>query len=276
MRASILRGRDFDDSDAATSQWVAVVNETMARRFWPGEDPIGKRFTVDALAGERPRGVVGVVRDMALRYVQAAPMQPGIYTLHSQQEDLFRGFNGNTFGQMTFSVRTYGDPLGVLPSVRQAFTEIDPERPIANIVTMDQIAETGLRTRRYYVMVFSIFGAVATTLAVIGIYGVMTYSLGQRTREIGIRKAMGARTLDIVRLVGRRAFGLIATGVAAGLIGAVVTTRIIVGQLWFISPRDPVTFVAVTLLLAAVAVLACCVPTRRAIQVDPASAIRTE
>src|SRR5262249_32567097 len=134
MRAPILRGRDFDWQDVATSQWVAIVNEAMARRFWPGEGPIGKRFVLDAMRGDRPREVVGVVRDMSLRYVERS-FQPVVYTLHFQQEDVFRGFNGNAFGQMTFFVRTSSDPLSVLPAVRQAVAEIDPDRPIANITT---------------------------------------------------------------------------------------------------------------------------------------------
>ena len=275
MRTPLVRGRDLNEFDTASASWVAIINETMARRFWPGEDPIGKRVTLRVVSGEQPREIVGVVRDIPLRRTQAET-DPVIYASYLQQSPAYRGPNANMFGQMTFLLRSSGDPMSLVPAARRAVAEVDPDRAITKIQTMEQYWGSGMRDKRYLVLVLGIFAFVATALAIIGIYGVMAYSVAQRTREIGIRMALGASPHKILALIGGRAAILISFGVVLGLAGSLGLSRLIASQLWGIRPTDPATFIAVSLLLIAVALLACFVPARRAIRVDPTEALRTE
>jgi putative ABC transport system permease protein len=276
LKTPILRGRDFGSGDTASAQWVAVINEAMARRFWPGEDPIGKRFTVDAISGEQIRDVIGVVPDVPLRYIRTGPPQAVAYTLYLQQPERYQGLNTGMFGQMTFFIRTKGDPLSLAPAARRAVAEVDPDRPISNIQTMSEFVGDGMRSMRFYVSTLSMFALMATVLAAVGVYGLMTYSVSQRTREIGIRIAMGATPRDIVTLVGGRALRLIAAGLIFGLLGSAVVTRLLKAQLWGVTPTDPATYVSVTVLLVGVSLVACIHPARRAMRVDPTVAIRTD
>jgi len=230
---------------------------------------------LDVVAGEQPREVVGVVRDIPLRQAAYDPM-PVIYTSFLQQAPRYRGSFGNMFGQMTFLLRTSGDPMILVPAARRAVADADPDRPLASINTMDQLLGGPMRSRSRYVLVLGIFAFVATVLAAIGIYGVMAYSVAQRTREIGIRMALGASAHEVVRLVGRQALLLIGVGLAMGLIGSLALTRFIASQLWGVTPTDPATFAGVTALLVLVALVACFIPARRAVRVDPTVALRSE
>ena len=275
MKARIVRGRDLTDFDTASASWVVIVNEAMARRFWPGEDPIGKRLTLQVVAGERPREVVGVVRDIPTRRDREDPL-PAIYTSYLQQSPAYRGPFANMFGQMTFLLRTPGDPLSLVPEARQAVAEVDPDRAITRIQTMEQYWGGGMRDKRVLAAVLGVFAFMATLLAAIGIYGVMAYSVAQRTREIGIRMALGAGPRKVLLLIGSRAVILISLGVALGLAGSVALSRLIASQLWGIEPTDPATFTGVSAVLIAVALLASFVPARQAIRVDPTEALRTE
>jgi putative ABC transport system permease protein len=254
---------------------VAIINETMARRFFPGEDPIGQRITLSVVSGEQPREIVGVVRDIPTRRSTPDP-QPVMYTSYLQQAPTYRGPSGNTFGQMTFLMRTSGDPMRLVPAARNAVAEVEPDRPISAVQTMEQYWDGGIIDKWYLALVVGMFAFIATTLAAIGIYGVMAYSVAQRTREIGIRMALGASPRKILALIGGRAAVLISFGVLLGLAGSLMLSRLIASQLWGIQPTDTATFTAVSLLLIAVALLACFVPARRAIQVDPTGALRTE
>ncbi len=274
LKTPLIRGRDFDDRDTLSRPWVAVINETTARRFWPGQDPIGKRFTLDVVPEEQPREVIGVVRDIPTQSQDPDPA-PVIYASYLQQPARYRGPFGNMFGQMTFVLRT-GNPLALLAEARRAVAEVDPDRPLANIATMQRQFGGFMRERGYYVLVLGVFAFAATLLAAIGIYGVMAYSVAQRTHEIGIRMALGASAREVVKLVGRRALLLISAGLVLGLAGSLALTRLIASQLWGVTPTDPATFAAVSLLLAVVALLACFVPARRAIRVDPTVALRSE
>jgi putative ABC transport system permease protein len=274
MRTPFVRGRDVDIHDTSSSPWVAIVNETAARRFWPGEDPIGKHLTVDAASGERPREV-GVVRDVPLRYLRAEG-DPVVYVSYLQQSERYRGPFANMFGQMNFLIRTSGDPLNLVASARRAVAEIEPSRPIANIETMQDNMGGTIWDRGFYAVVLGVFAFTATLLAAIGIYGVMAYSVAQRTREIGIRMALGATALEILDLIGRRAVLLLALGFVFGLAGAAALTRLISSQLWGVAPTDPLTFGGVSLLLAVVALSACLIPALRAVRVDPTEALRNE
>jgi putative ABC transport system permease protein len=275
MKTRLVRGRDLNEFDTAAGAWVVVVNETMARRFFPGEDPLGKHLTLSVVAGERPREIVGVVRNIPLRREQAEP-EPAIYASYLQQSPDYRGPIANMFGQMTFLVRTAGDALSLVPEARRAVADVDPDHAITRIQTMEQYWGGGMRDKRILAAVLGVFAFVATTLAAIGIYGVMAYSVAQRTREIGIRMALGASPGRVLGLIGRRAALLIALGLLLGLAGAMGLARLIASQLWGIQPTDPATFTGVSLLLVAVALLACLVPARRAIRIDPTEALRTE
>jgi putative ABC transport system permease protein len=276
MKTPLLRGRDFDASDNRSSPWVAVINETMANRFWPGQDPIGKHFTVDAVSGEQPREVIGVVRDVSVRYIRTGSPQAVAYTLYLQQPEQYEGFNTGAFGQMTFFIRSNGDPSRLGMAARQAVAEVDPDHPLANIRTMEEVVSNVMRTRRYDASVLGVFALMATVLAAVGVYGVISSSVSQRTREIGIHMAMGASSGDIIRLIGTRAFVFVGIGLLFGLFSSVLLTRLLETQLWGITSTDPATFAAGIALLAFVSLAACFFPARRAMSVDPAEALRTD
>jgi putative ABC transport system permease protein len=276
MKTSIQRGRDFNEKDGPASPWVAVVNETLAQRFWPGQDPIGKQFTVDAAAGERPREVIGVVRDVALQYVRSGPPRPVAYALFVQQSDRYDGFNGANFGHITFLVRSRQDPARLELAARQAVAEVDPERPLSNFRTMTEFAGGDVERMRYNTSALTVFALMATLLASIGVYGVVSTSVSQRTREIGIRLAMGARERDIIKLVSTQTLALVATGLLSGTLVSLGLTRLLRAQLWGIGATDPATFVAMIALLTGVSLAACFVPARRATRVDTAEALRTD
>jgi putative ABC transport system permease protein len=254
---------------------VVIINEAMARRFWPGEDPIGKRLTLGVVAGERPREIVGVVRDIPTRRDRTDPL-PVIYASYLQQSPAYRGPFANMFGEMTFLLRTSGDPLSLVPEARRSVAEVDPDHAITRIQTMEQYWGRGMRDKSIFAAVLGVFAFVATLLAAIGIYGVMAYSVAQRTREIGIRMALGASPRKVLAAIGRRAVLLISFGILLGLAGSLALSRLIASQLWGIEPTDPATFIGISLLLTAVALVACFVPARRAIRVDPTEALRTE
>jgi putative ABC transport system permease protein len=270
----IVRGREFTARDVVNTGWVAVVNETAARRFWPGEDPIGKRLTLDIVPEEQMREVVGVVRDIPTRH--AEDPQPVVYASFLQQPARYRAPWANLPGSMTFMLRATGDPAALVPAARRAVAEIEPDRPLAAASTVEAHMRNAMARFRDSVALVGVFAGMATLLAAIGTYGVMAYTVSQRTREIGIRRAMGAGPRQIIAFVGRRALLLVAVGLAGGLAGALALTRFIASQLWGVTPTDPPTFAAVSLLLAGVAVVACIGPVRRAMAVDPTIALRSD
>lgn len=216
-----------------------------------------------------------MVRDIPLKRFQTGP-EPVIYTSYLQQPARYQGPFANMFGQMNFLLRTSGNPMNLAPAARRAVAEINPDVPIANLVTMEQQAGGDMPNRRYFMLVFGVFSFVATVLAAIGIYAVMEYAVAQRSREIGIRMALGAGTRKLVLLVGGRALLMIATGLAAGLLSSVALGRLIASQLWGVTPTDPATFATVCLLFVCVALFACVSPLRRALRVDPAATLRTD
>ena len=273
LRTPIVQGRDFSDDDSVGTPWVAIVNETCARLFWPGENPIGRHFTFDIVPDELPREVIGVVRDIPTRH--AEPPQPVIYASYRQQPAHYRAPWANFLGGMTFLIRAPDAPA-LIPSVRQAIAGIDPERSLANVGTVESHMRSATARFRFYVLLVAVLAGVATLLAAIGTYGVMSYAVSQHTREIGIRRALGAGPGGIIRFVGRRGLVLVGVGLAAGLAGAFILTRLIASQLWGITATDPVTFAGVSLLLIAVAAVACVIPARRALAVNPTVALRTE
>jgi putative ABC transport system permease protein len=270
----VVRGREFTGRDVANAAWVAIVNETAARRFWPGEDPVGKGLTLDIVPEEQTREVVGIVRDIPTRH--AEDPQPVVYASFLQQPARYRAPWANLPGNMTFLLRATGDPAALVPAARRAVAEVEPDRPLAAASTVDAHMSNAMAKFRYSVVLVGVFAGMATLLAAIGTYGVMAYTVSQRTREIGIRRAMGAGPREIIAYVGRRALVLVAVGLAGGLAGALALTRFIASQLWGVTPTDPATFGAVSLVLAGVAAVACVGPVRRAIAVDPTIALRAE
>ena len=274
LRTPIVQGRDFSDRDTASTPWVAIVNETFARRFWPGEEAIGKRLTLETVPEEQPREVVGVVRDIPIRH--AGDPQPVIYASYLQQPSRYRAPWVGIFGQMLFMVRPTGDPAPVMADARTAIASLDPKRPLVNVSTMESRMRAATGQFRSFVWLVSMFAAVAALLAAIGTYGVMAYTVNQRTREIGIRRALGAGPREIVALVGRRALLCVAAGLIAGLAGAFALTRLIAARLWGVTPTDPATFAGVSILLVAIALVACVPPARRALSVDPTISLRND
>jgi putative ABC transport system permease protein len=275
MRIPILRGRDFTRSDTASSQLVMIINKTMADRFFEGEDPIGKSITLDFVPNEQPRMIVGVVGNSVIGRFQRQPT-PFMYLPHLQQQGRWLGPSWDYRAMMAFVMRTDGDPMMLVPAVRRAVADIDRSKPAGNIRTVEQYLGQQSRGLQIYASLLAIFGLAAGLLAALGIYGVMAYTVAQRTREIDIRMALGAGGGRVMRLVTLRALMLIAIGLVLGLGGALGLTRVLARELYQVSPTDPLTFILVTVALTVVALVACLIPTRRAMTVDPTVALRYE
>jgi putative ABC transport system permease protein len=266
MGIPLLRGRDFSDSDNETAPQVALINSTMARRFWANGDPIGKRF----LWGHPDKDekwvtIVGVVADTKL-YGLDNPARLEVYSPYRQRPS----------SNMNLVVRSAVDPTSVTASIRAAVAAIDKDQPIFAVHTMQQLVDDSISTRRLTLVLLGIFSALALILAAIGIYGVMAYSVALRTQEIGIRMALGAQRQDVLRLVLGQGARIAFFGVAIGLAAAAALARLLSSLLFSVSARDPLTFAAVAVLLVAVALLACYIPARRALRVDPIIALRYE
>src|SRR4029079_11236335 len=215
MKIPIVRGRDFTATDTAAGTAVIVINQTMARRFFANEEPIGKRITLDFVPDERPREIIGVVGDTRSSRMQKEP-SPSMYVPHVQQTARWMGPQFSDRAGMYFLLRTAGDPLKLVETVKRAVAEVDPGRPAANFRTIEQNLSQQTQFLRLYILLLGIFGGIAAVLAAIGIYGVMAYSVAERTREIGIRMALGARSADVVKMVLRHALLMVGIGVTIG------------------------------------------------------------
>ncbi len=267
MSIPLLRGRALTDQDTATSPNAVVISETMARRHWPGEDPIGKRISPGR--PESPADwvtVVGVVQDVRQFDLIAEP-RPQMYFSYQQM-----GF----FAPRDLVVKTDVDPLSLAGTVRKTVWEVDKDQPVSNITTMDEIVAESVARQRFSMLLLAIFAGVALLLAAVGIYGVMSYSVAQRRGEIGIRMALGAQKLDVLKLTVGRSLKLVLIGVAVGLVGSFLLTRLMSSLLFGIRATDPTTFAAISLLLIGVALVASYLPARRATRVDPLVALRYE
>jgi len=249
----------FDEQQAAP---VAIISETMARQFWPNEDAVGKRFRALFSPWITVVGIVGDVRQSGL----LEPPTPQMYLSNLQEPS----------GAMTIVVRTARDPLDAAPAVRRQIRSFDARLPIGSIETMDQIVWNSVGRPRFNALLLGISGAIALVLAIVGVYGVMSYSVQRRTHEIGIRRALGAQTRDVLRLVLGQTLGLVLAGIVAGAVGAIALTRVLATLLYDVAPTDPSTFVVVAATLAFVALLAGYLPGRRATRVDPTDALRSE
>jgi len=264
MGIPLLKGRLFTDHDNADSPRVVVIDETLARQFFPNQDPLGRHLQLPDAA--RPAreivGVVGAVRDTTL---DQQP-QPTIYFPYLQTGDQ----------TMSLVVRTDSHPAAILPAIKNAIWSVDKDQPVFNVKTMDEIISGVVSAPRLAFILLGIFAFLALALAAVGIYGVTSYSVSQRTHEIGIRMALGARESDVLRLVVGHGLTLAVVGVALGVAGALVLTRFLASMLYGIRPTDPLTYLGVSLLLTAVAIVASYIPARRATKVDPMEALRYE
>jgi putative ABC transport system permease protein len=275
MKIPLLRGRDFNPQDTGAAPLAIIINQTLARRFFPNEDPIGKHLTLDFVPDEKPRQIIAVVGDTTLNRLQ--PKQsPLVYVPYTQQTPRWMGPNWYDRSGMYFLLRTAADPMSIVPAMRRAVAEIDPNKPVAEIRTVEAYLDRQVQYIRLYILLLGIFGGIAAVLAAIGIYGVMAYSVAERTREIGIRMALGADAGEVLALVARQAMAMIAIGLILGLAGSFALTRVIKSALVGVTATDPATYTSVSLALAVVALLACFIPTRRAVTVDPTLALRYE
>ncbi len=271
----LLRGRDFTEKDGVEAPWVVIINQALARRYWPKEDPLGQRIRIQPFPDERPREIVGVVGDIRHGWIAREP-EPQMYVAHLQQPLVYQARLSEPRLQMTYLMRTT-TPLTLLtPALRRAVAEVDPNQPLFALRTMDQYLAEQVREPRFYMLLLGIFAGVALALAAVGIYGVMAYSVAQRTHEIGIRMALGATAIHVLRLVLRQGMLLVLAGAAAGIAGAYALTRVLGSQLYGVTAGDPATFAGVSAVLLAVALLACYLPARRATRVDPTVALRHE
>jgi putative ABC transport system permease protein len=275
LRVPILQGRDFNDRDTAAGAPVIIINQAMAKRYWPNQNPLGHFVSVDYVPNEPMRQIVAVVGDVRLSRTQRQP-QPIMYVPHQQQTPRWMGGGWAERSAMYFILRAAGSPTGLVPAMRQALAEVEPNMPPGNVRTVMEYLDRQIQYERMYMLLLGIFGGVATLLAAIGIYGVMAFAVAERTREIGIRMALGASSGHVLKLVIRRALILVAIGLALGLGGAFALTRLISSVLWDVKATDPLTFASVSLLLVLVALCACLIPTRRAVAVDPTIALRYE
>ena len=275
MKIPIHRGRDFTSQDTSAGTLVIIINQTFARRFFPNEEPLGKRITLDFVPDERPREIVGIVGDTRTSRMQQEPV-PTMYVPHVQQTARWMGPQWNDRAGMSFVLRTSGNPTALVETVKRAVADIDLTRPATNFRTVEQYLSQQTQYLRLYILLLGIFGGIAAVLAAIGIYGMMAYSVAERTREIGIRMALGAATSDVLKMVMRHTCLLVGIGLTIGLAASFALTRLIKSGLYGVTATDPVTYAGISVLLIVVAMVACLVPTLRAVRVDPTIALRYE
>jgi putative ABC transport system permease protein len=261
LQLPLLAGRTITDADTAQSPGVVVINKTLATRFFPNEDPVGKRMTTGGIQ----RTIVGVVGDAKYQGL-GLEAGPQTYVPHAQ----------SPFPGMRVVVRTSTDPLSLVGAVRTQIQSVDSEEGPTRFATMEQLLSESVSQPRFNAFLIGLFAVLAFILSAIGIYGVVNYEVTQRTSEIGIRMALGARSADVLRLILRQGVVLTFAGLFAGVVGAFALTRFLSGLLFEVKPTDPMTYVTVAVLLGVVALAACLIPARRATKVDPLVALRCE
>ncbi len=261
MSIPLVSGRFFTNADRAGAPRVVIVSRRFAERYFPGEDPVGRPLNV----ADRDAEIVGVVADVRSQSLTTEP-QPEVYVAHAQ----------TTARAITFVVRSVQPPARVLSDARAVVQSIDPQAPLIFPETMTQILDRALARPRFFLLLLSLFAVLAVTLASVGVYGVVAYAVSQRTREIGVRVALGAGERQVLRLILWQGLRPALAGLAAGLVAALAAGRLISGELFAVQPDDPLTFAAVSALVLAVVVIACLLPARRATRLAPAAALRAE
>jgi putative ABC transport system permease protein len=265
LEIPVLQGRDLDGRDLWDAPPVVVVNRTLARRFWPNESAVGKRLTLGEPEEDAWMTVVGVVGDVKQQSLDSE-IHPQIYAPQAQVG----------VEEMALLVRTAMDPGSLAPAIRDAVSAIDPGVPVSEVQNLTQVRSASISTERFRTLVLATFALLALALAAIGVYGVISYGVVQRAREIGIRMALGARRPEILRLVVGEGMLTVAAGIGIGVIAAAGLSRFLESLLYAVRPGDPATFIAIPMLIAAVALAACVLPARRAMRVDPAGTLRSE
>jgi len=261
----LLRGRNFSDSEQREAKHVILINEALARKHFPNGDPIGQRLDVQMFESPTPAEIIGIVGNV--RYdslVDEAP--PAVYFPHP---DLAYPF-------MTLVVRTDGDPTAIAPAIQREIRALDPNQPVSDVRTMNQVMSEWVARSRFNTLLLGLFAGLATLLSAVGIFGVMNYSVALRTRELGLRLAVGAQPRQVLLLVMRQGLGLTVVGVVLGLAAAFALTRLLSGLLFGVAAVDVTTFASISILLVIVSLLACYLPARRAMRIDPLSALRYE
>jgi len=249
LHIPLLRGRNFTEQEVHQSAKVVIISDLLARQVFPNEEPLGKRLIM--AMGNQPFEIIGIVGDIRHRALESQPAAAMYLPTYESP-------------WMNAVIRTKGDPAFLATAVRKEVQAIDPDQPVAEEKTMEQWLETAVAAPRYRTALLALFAIVALVLASTGIYGVMSYSVTQRTHEIGVRMALGARRRDVLRLVVRQGMTLVVVGVGLGLLGAIALTRVMSTLLFGVTARDPLTFVAVAALLTLIAFVACYLPARRA------------
>ena len=266
MGIPLLGGREFTEQDAQDAPGVVIINETLARRYWPDEDPLGQRIKIGYYDSAGPwLTIVGVHRDVR----QAGLDRPA-------RPQFFRPYSQAAWPLMTIVVRTAANPGAFVQPIKQALARVEPERAVSGVSTMEEVLADSVTPRRFPLLLLLTFSLIAVTLAAVGIAGVVSFSVTQRRREIGIRLALGASKGDVLRLVLNRSLSAAIVGITLGLVGSFILTRYLTGLLFEVKPMDPVVLVSVAMILTAVAIVASYLPARRATKVDPMIALRSE
>jgi putative ABC transport system permease protein len=266
MNIALLSGRYFTEQDNEQAVKVAIINESMANRFWPHKDALGKHLVLDVPPQKFSGEIVGIVSDVKHRGLDAR-----------SGSEVYVPYFQNPSRDMSLVVRTApGNPASLTGSIRNSVMAVDKHQMLYNVKTMDQVINESVSGLRFSMFLLGVFAFIALVLAAVGIYGVMAYSVRQRTHEIGIRMALGAEASSILKLIIRQGMILVAAGVGMGLVAAFLLMRVMASLLFGVSATDPTIFAAVTLLLVLVALVACCLPARKAAKVDPIIALRYE
>jgi putative ABC transport system permease protein len=282
LHIPLKKGRYLDEHDTQTAPWAVVINEALARKYFPNEDPVGQqivlRYDPYPVEEERPRQIVGVVGDVK-HFGLGQEVPPFLYASYLQQQAVFPGGTAIPHLHHYVVIRRAsgaGQDNGLAGEVKEAIAKIDPDLPVTAISSMENVISESMGDYRLYMQLLAVFAGVAAVLAAIGIYGVMSYFVSERTREIGIRVALGAGRGDVLKLIAKLGLKLALLGVAAGLALTFGLTRFIAAFLYGVKATDPLTCVIVAVALIGVALLACYVPARRALRVDPIIALRYE
>ena len=278
MHIPLLKGRYFTQGDEEKSQPVLIINETMARQFWPHQDPLGQQINIAKPMGpewaEPPRAIVGVVGDVKENSLNE-PAPPEMFVPYTQTSAHLTALLVREI-PTRWVVRVKGNPLSIAAAAKEAVQEVDPAEPLARVRTMESVLSGSIGRWRFNMILLGAFAALALVLAAIGIYGVVSYSVSRRVHEIGIRMALGAERRDVMRLVVGQGMAMALIGIGAGLFATLGLTRFLASMLYGVRPTDPLTILAGALVLAAVSLLACYIPARRAMKVDPMVALRYE
>ena len=278
FRIPLLSGRVFNERDVENSQPALVVNEAFQTKYFPKQNPLGQRITIARGLGkefeDKTRVIVGVVRNVHENGLNNDPL-PVMYIPATQVPELMQRF-ANTVLPQTWVVRTQNDPAGMTEAIRQQFLAVDSQLAVAEIKTMDHLLEGATSVQNFSMTLLGAFAVLALILAAIGIYGVVSYMVEQRTNEIGIRMALGAEQSSVLAMVTRHGLLLASVGVTGGLAGAFGLTRFLKALLYGVKPADPATFAAVAVALLLIAALASIIPALRATRVDPVIALRSE